>query len=138
MQGQCGSSRKKAKKGGCVGSCAGGSRRKTRGRRLRGGAYGAVGPIAAGAMEWGGAYTGGVDSTGNPTPDPTDPRGGYTGIGGRRRRTQKKKGRKTRKMRGGSASLPVMRANAGFTGEGAARGLGGFTDVGSSRAVNPF
>lgn len=144
MQPQCGSSRKsKAKKGGCGPDCMWkGGAKKTRGRRLRGGAgYGAVGPIAAGAMEWGGAYTGPVGPGGDPVPDPTDPRGGYTGIGGRRRRTQKKgrKGRgKTRKMRGGSASLPAMRANAGFTGEGAARGLGGFTDVGSSRAVNPF
>lgn len=147
MQGQCGSSRKtKPLKGGCGPDCMWkGGAKKTRGRRLRGGAgYGAVGPIAAGAMEWGGAYTGAADpKTGAAVPDPTDPRGGYTGIGGRRRRrTQTKrgrKGRKTRKMRGGSGQMGAFKANAGFTGEGAARGLGGYQDVNApGPGSNPF
>jgi hypothetical protein len=127
MQGQCGSSRKKAKKGGCDGTCMGGSRRKTRGRRMRGGAgYGAGSALAVGALEYKPAYTGPVDPTGKEVPDPTDPRGGYTGIGGRRRKTRKgrkatRKGRKgTRKMRGGSASMGAMKANAGVLGRGRA------------------
>jgi hypothetical protein len=135
MQGQCGSSRKKAKKGGCDGTCMGGSRRKTRGRRMRGGAgYGAGSALAVGALEYKPAYTGPVDPTGKEVPDPTDPRGGYTGIGGRRRKTRKgrkatRKGRKgTRKMRGGSASMGAMKANAGFSGEGE-RGLATYSDV---------
>jgi hypothetical protein len=95
-------------------------------------------------MEWGGAYTGAADpKTGAAVPDPTVPGGTtYTGIGGRRRRTQKKKsrkGRKTRKMRGGSAQMGAYKANAGFTGEGAARGLGGYQDVNAPGAgSNPF
>jgi len=131
MQGQCGSSRKKAKKGGCDGTCMGGSRRKTRGRRMRGGAgYGAGSALAVGALEYKPAYTGPVDPTGKEVPDPTDPRGGYTGIGGRRRKTRKgRKGRKgTRKMRGGSASMGAMKATAGFSGEGE-RGLATYSDV---------
>jgi hypothetical protein len=132
MQGQCGSSRKKAKKGGCDGNCTGGSRRKTRGRRMRGGAgYGVGSAIAAGALEYKPAYTGAADpKTGAAVEDATDPRGGYTGIGGRRRKTRKgRKGRKgTRKMRGGSASMGAMKANAGFSGEGE-RGLATYRDV---------
>lgn len=132
-----GSRKKKATKGGCDGNCMGGSRRTTRGRRMRGGAgYGAGGPIAVGAMQWDAAYTGAADpKTGAPVEDPTLPGGGYTGIGGRRRKTRKgrkatRKGRKgTRKMRGGSASMGAFKANAGFTGVGAERGLGGYQDV---------
>ena len=114
----------------------GGSRRKTRGRRMRGGAgYGAGGPIAVGAMQWDAAYTGAADpKTGAPVEDPTLPGGGYTGIGGRRRKTRKgrkatRKGRKgTRKMRGGSASMGAFKANAGFSGAGE-RGLATYSDV---------
>jgi len=135
-------SKSKAKRGGCDGSCMAGGRRKTRGRRLRGGAgYGVGAPITAGALTYDAAYTGPVNSSGAAIPDPTDPAGGYTGLGGRRRRTQKKgrKSRKTRTMRGGSGSMGAIKANAGFTGEGAARGLGGFTDVNApGPGSNPY
>lgn len=103
---------------------------------MRGGAgYGVGSAIAAGALEYKAAYTGAADpKTGAPVEDPTDPRGGYTGIGGRRRKTRKgrkatRKGRKgTRKMRGGSASMGAVKANAGFSGEGE-RGLATYSDV---------
>lgn len=137
-------SKSKAKKGGCGPDCMWkGGAKKTRARRMRGGAgYGAGEAITPGALEWKGAYTGPVDSAGGAVPDPTDPAGGYTGIGGRRRRTQKK-GRKTRgktrKMRGGSGSMGAIKANAGFTGEGAARGLGGYQDVNApGPGSNPY
>lgn len=129
-----GGSRKKAKKGGCgpgTGCGMGGSRRKTRGRRMRAGAYGVGAPITVGTLENTAAYTGPVDpKTGAAVPDPTDPRGGYTGIGGRRRKTRKgrKATRKTRKMRGGSASMGAFKANAGFSGAGE-RGLATYSDV---------
>lgn len=130
------------KKGGCYGGggCGKlGGRRKTRGRRLRGGMYGATEPIAAGAMGWGGAYTGAVGAGGEPIPDPTltgtPSAGSYTGIGGRRRGSRKtaKKGKKgskkTRKyrMRGGSTPnmVSAMKAGYGFNGTGA----GGLADA---------
>jgi hypothetical protein len=72
-----------------------------------------------------------------------------TQLGGRRRRRTRKggrkskkvgrKGRKTRKMRGGAGSMGAIKANAGFTGEGAARGLGGYTDVNApGPGSNPY
>lgn len=108
----------------------GGSRRKTRGRRMRAGAYGVGAPITVGTLENKAAYTGPVNSAGDAVPDPTDPQGGYTGIGGRRRKTRKgrKATRKTRKMRGGSASMGATKATAGFSGSGS-RGLADYSDV---------
>lgn len=110
------------KKGGAgCGAMYAGKRRKSR----RGGAvYGAGQPLAVGALEYGAAYTGPVNSAGAAVPDPTDPAGGYTGIGGRRR-TRKggkksRKTRKTRKMRGGSSQISAMKAGYGFNGSGAA------------------
>lgn len=52
-------------------------------------------------------------------------RGGNT-TGGRRRKT-KKTAKKTRKVKRGG--LRFAQANAGFTGVGTARGLGGYQDV---------
>lgn len=116
---------KRTKKGG--GSCWAGGRR----RRLRGGMYGVGQPITAGALEYGAAYTGPVNSAGAAVPDPTDPAGGYTGVGGRRRRTRKgtkktRKGRRgTRKMRGGAGQVSMGTVGYGFTGNGA----GGLADA---------
>jgi hypothetical protein len=101
---------------------------------MRAGAYGVGAPITVGTLENKAAYTGPVNSAGDAVPDPTDPQGGYTGIGGRRRKTRKgrkatRKGRKgTRKMRGGSASMGAFKANAGFSGAGE-RGLATYSDV---------
>lgn len=107
------------KKGG--GSCGimGGKRRKSR----RGGAYGAGPAIAVGALEYGTAYTGPVNSAGAAVPDPTDPAGGYTGLGGRRRKTRKgrkgsKKSRRTRKMRGGAGQVSMGTVGYGYAGTG--------------------
>lgn len=127
------------KKGGCYGggcSWKGGKRRGTRGRRMRGGMFGATEPIAAGAMGWGAAYTGAADpKTGAAVPDPalkgTSSEGSFTGLGGRRRRKTAKKGKKgskkTRKyrMRGGSSQISAMKAGYGFNGTGA----GGLADA---------
>lgn len=138
MQGQCGSSRRKikAKKGGCGPECGlrGGSRRRRAPKK--GGAYGVGAAITPGALEYGAAYTGPVNSGGAPVQDPTDPRGGYTGLGGRRRKTRKT--RKTRKMRGGSASMGATKATAGFSGSGS-RGLADYTDVNApGPGTNPY
>ena len=116
------------KKGGCwSGGCAGGKR-----RTVKGGAYGVGAPIAAGALTYDAAYTGPVNAAGNAVPDPTDPAGGYTGVGGRRRKTSKKsrsrkgrKGKKTRTMRGGASQISAMKAGYGFNGSGA----GGLADA---------
>jgi hypothetical protein len=76
--------KKSMKKGGCwSGGCSGGRRRRT----MRGGVYGFSGEvIAPGTLVASAPYTGPVNSSGTPIPDPTDPKGGYTGLGGRRRR----------------------------------------------------
>jgi hypothetical protein len=55
-------------------------------------------------------------------------------VGGRRKSKKAKKSKKTsrrrsRKMRGGASSLPATAGVSGFTGEGVARGMGGFVDV---------
>jgi hypothetical protein len=107
-----------------------GKRRKSRGyrgsRRLRGGAgYGATEALAPGAMGWGAAYDGAVDpKSGAAVSDPSLPAGEFSGIGGRRRKTAKKGGRKarrgTRKMRGGSNQISAMKAGYGFAGTGSA------------------
>lgn len=141
-----GSRKSKAKKGGCDPGTGcgmgGGSRRKSRGRRIRGGAYGAGGPITVGTLENKVAYTGPVDpKSGAAIPDPTDPAGGYSGLGGRRRRKTRKgrkATRKTRKMRGGNLGVGSMKANAGFAGEGD-RGLAIYRDVNApSAGSNPY
>lgn len=80
--------------------------RKTGKKTKRGGYYGAVGALAPGAMQWG-------------TGTEVAPL-----AGGRRKRKGSKKTRKVK--RGG---LRFGQANAGFTGVGTARGLGGYQDV---------
>ena len=133
-----------------------GGKRRTRRRGLRGGAgYGAGGAIAPGAMQWDAAYTGPVNSAGAAVPDPTDPAGGYTGVGGRRRRggqesdmypgppltpmmpakggkkSRRKGGKKSRKgsrkgkMRGGASQVSMGTVGYGYTGTGA----GGLADA---------
>jgi hypothetical protein len=123
--------RKTMKKGG--GTCG----------ALYGGAYGVGSPIAAGALEYGAAYTGPVNAQGGAVPDPTDPQGGFTGIGGRRRRktrkgtkkTRKTRRRKTRKMRGGASQVSAGSTYASFKGDGA----GGLADfVPGHQAGNAF
>ena len=106
------------KGGGTCGSMYGGKRRKSR----RGGAYGVGAAITPGALEYGTAYTGPVNSAGAAVPDPTDPAGGYTGLGGRRRRGTRK-GRKsrrrgTRKMRGGAGQVSMGTVGYGYAGTG--------------------
>lgn len=88
-----------------------GGRRKTR-KTKRGGSYGFSGALATGAP----AYT--------KTEEQALPgRAGNT-FGGRRKRKGSKKTRKVK--RGG---LRFGQAVAGFTGQGTARGLGGYQDV---------
>jgi hypothetical protein len=90
-------------------------RTKRRGsRRLRGGAWGVGSAIAPGAITYDAAYTGPVNSSGAPIPDPTDPKGGYTGIGGRRRSTRR------RKMRGGSGRVSMGTVGYSYSGDGTA------------------
>lgn len=90
----------------------GGRRRKT--QKKRGGSYGFSGALATGAPAW-------SKSEEQPLPG----RAGNT-FGGRRKRKGTKKTRKT-KRGGGSFGQAV----AGFTGQGTARGLGGYQDVSS-------
>jgi hypothetical protein len=112
------------------GSCSavGGKRRRSRTVK-KGGAYGVGEAIVPGALTYGAAYTGPVNSAGNAIPDPTDPAGGYTGIGGRRRTRKSRKGskksRKSRKMRGGAGSVSMGTVGYGYTGTGA----GGLADA---------
>jgi len=102
-------------------------------RSLKGGMYGVGGEvIAPGALAYSAPYTGPVNSAGAAVPDPTDPAGGYTGLGGRRRsRKTAKKGRKgrkgTRKMKGGATPGMVSMGPVGYgyTGTGA----GGLADA---------
>jgi hypothetical protein len=96
-----------------------------RSRRMRGGMYGFSGEaVAPGTLVAGAPYTGPVNAAGAAVPDPTDPAGGYVGLGGRRRRKSRKGSKKsrkgTRKMKGGSAQVSAMKAGYGFTGAGSA------------------
>lgn len=121
--GQCGASRRRRTQ----------KKKTSRRRRQGGGAYGVGAAITPGALEYGGAYTGPVNSSGAAIPDPTVPGGStYTGIGGRRHRKSRKT-RKTRgrKMRGGSAIMGAMKANAGFSGSGM-NGMPDYADVNTS------
>ena len=93
---------------------AGGRRRKT--MKKKGGFYSFAGQVAAGAPNW---------TRGSEMAPEVAGRGGNA-TGGRRRKS-KKGGKKTRKVKRGG--LRFGQANAGFTGEGAARGLGGYQDV---------
>lgn len=107
------------------GSCgiAGGRRRRRTAKK--GGAYGAGSAIAPGALEYKAAYTGPVNSAGGAIPDPTDPAGGYTGIGGRRRTRKSRKGsKKSRKMKGGASQVSMGTVGYSFEGKGA----GGLAD----------
>jgi hypothetical protein len=117
---------KKRGGGGCSGTLYGGKRRR---RTMRGGMFGfGGGVIAPGTLEATAPYTGPVDARGNAVPDPTDPAGGYTGVGGRRRKSSKKsrKGsKKTRKMRGGANQMSMGGVGYGYTGTGA----GGLADA---------
>lgn len=104
--------------------------KRHRKRSMKGGMYGFGGNvIAPGTLEASAAYTGPVNSAGGAIPDPTDPAGGYTGVGGRRRTRKGRKGRKgskkTRKMRGGAGSVSMGTVGYGYTGTGA----GGLADA---------
>lgn len=140
-------------KGGvCTGGMKGGAEScgvmggRGRSRRMRGGMFGVTGnAITAGALEYGGAYTGAADpKTGAAVPDPalkgTPLEGSYTGLGGRRRSRKSRKGKKgskrTRKMRGGAEYLSAQNAGYGFTGTGSA-GLANATPT-SSNPGNAF
>jgi len=93
--------------------------RKTR-KVNKGGSYGFGGQLGdiAGAANWkAGSEMGGYAISG---------RGGNTQFGGRKRRA-KKSGRRTRKLKRGGMSFG--QAVSGFTGQGTARGLGGYEDV---------
>jgi hypothetical protein len=92
------------------------SRRKLRGGNGYGAEFSGANSIGVGAMPW----------TANMT---SVPGGAPTTIGGRRRR----KSRKTRKMRGG---MSVAGSGAAFTGEGAARGMGGFQGYSTGGPMN--
>jgi hypothetical protein len=98
----------------------GGKRRRT----MKGGMYGFSGEvITPGTLAAKAAYTGPVNSAGGAIPDPTDPAGGYTGVGGRRSRKGRKgrKGsKKTRKMRGGAGSISMGTVGHSFEGKGVA------------------
>jgi hypothetical protein len=121
----------KKKGGACAGGCWSAGKRRT--RRFRGGMYGFQGGVITnGTLESSAAYSGPVNSSGAAVPDPTDPAGGYTGVGGRRRKgTRKgrkgsKKSRKgTRKMRGGAGQMSAGTAGYGYAGTGA----GGLADA---------
>lgn len=91
-----------------------GGRRKTRKTRKvkRGGYYGFSGELAKGAPAWSKSEE-----------VPVAGRAGNT-FGGRR-----KKSKKTRKTKRGGGSF--AQAVSGFTGQGTARGLGGYQDVSS-------
>ncbi len=82
----------------------------------RGGFYGFAGEVAPGAANW---------SRGSEMAPEVAGRGGNT-TGGRRHKS-KKATKKTRKVKRGG--LRFAQANAGFTGVGTARGLGGYQDV---------
>lgn len=109
--------------------------RKTNGgkrRTKRGGYYGFTGDLGTpGAANW---------TRGSEMGDWTlSNRGGNSMYGaGRRRKHKGKKRTQRRKMRGGYS---YGQAVAGFTGSGAERGLGGFTDVsapGGKSALGSF
>jgi hypothetical protein len=102
---------------------AAGRRRKSKktrrtSRKMRGGnGYGAefsgANSIGVGAMPW----TANMTSTPNGQPI-------VGSVGGRRRKSKSRKAsRRRRTMRGG---MSVAGSGAAFTGEGAARGMGGF------------
>lgn len=105
----------------------GGRKKKTRRtRKLRGGVqYGAVGPIAAGAMQWGAVNTSEPYSsvTGEAVLDPFGSQPTNAMVGGRRRKARKtrktrkgRKGKKSRKMRGGASSYNAGGVGAAFVG----------------------
>ena len=131
--------------------CRGGKRktRKTRNtrsgyNRMRGGMYGFGGNvIAPGTLESSAAYSGAVNSSGAPIPDPalqgTPTEGSYTGIGGRRRRRttrRRKTGSKEQrartrserlmkelasyKMKGGASQVSMGGVGYGYAGTGSA------------------
>ena len=104
------------------------SKKSTRRRKsMKGGnGYGAefsgANSIGVGAMPW--------------TPNMTSvPGGAPTTMGGRRRksRTGSKKSRRRRTMRGG---MSVAGSGASFTGDGAARGMGGFQGYSTGGPMN--
>jgi len=92
-------------------------RRRTAKRRTKGGYYGYNGGLsgAVGAADWARGSEMGDFSLSN--------RGGNAQFGARRRKGKKTK---RRRMRGGGS---YGQAVAGFTGDGTARGLGGYNDV---------
>lgn len=141
--------------GTCGNPMMGGKRsRKNRGRKMRGGAvepsFGVDPGLGTAGPSWTGMSTAGAvnSATGQPMADPTAPQ-----AGGRRRKgmsaktmrrmlkkngmkvsgkksTLTKRMKKAKLMKGGAAQYLPGRASAGFTGAGAARGIGGYQDVG--------
>lgn len=107
-----------------------GGKRRTRGRRMRGGMFGFTGEsVAPGTLVAGAAYTGPVDpQSGAAVQDATNPQGGYTGLGGRRRTRKTRKGKKgskkSRKMKGGASQISMGGTYATFAG----KGIGGMAD----------
>lgn len=134
----------------CGGPMSGGRRRKS--RKMKGGNFygftGALDGTTAGAG-WGGVVNASAKPDG--TIGPAD-----TGAmnGGRRRSRRSRRGKSSRKgkalygdifrggkksrrgtrrkMYGGASQFLPAKSGAGFTGEGAARGMGGYVDVGGS------
>lgn len=96
---------------------AGGRRKSNKRGTKKGGFYSFAGQVAPGAANW---------SRGSEMAPEVAGRGGNAQMGGRKKR---KSGKKTRKVKRGG--MRFAQANAGFTGDGAARGLGGFQDVSS-------
>lgn len=134
----------------CGGPMSGGRRRSKKTRK--GGGYGFDGAIAPGALTVNRNDTSVPYSSvsGQPIYDPFS-----TKIGGRRRSRhsrrsrhgrkgskiiyedvyrggRKKRTARRRKMYGGVSQYLPAKSGAGFTGEGAARGMGGYVDVGGS------
>ena len=94
-----------------------GGRRKTLKKPRKGGYYSFSGDVATGAPNWTRHSENADFAMSN--------RGGNAQYG----RGRKRKGKKTRKVKRGGSSFG--QAVAGFTANGAARGLGGYQDVSS-------
>lgn len=93
---------------------------------MRGGMYGFGGNvIAPGTLESSAAYSGAVNSSGTPIPDPalqgTPSEGSYTGIGGRRRRrTTRRRKTGSKEQRARTRSERLMKELASYKMKGGA------------------
>ncbi len=103
----------------------GGRRRKS--RKQKGGmGYGFTGTIGTAGAEYGSSWGGEVTKSGQPVFDTAQR--GSSRRKSRKTRGGRKRGRKTRKQRGG---MTVAHSSAGFAGEGI-RGMAHYQDVGGS------